>query len=215
MTEQAKEVRVLLWRHAPTPDNAQGRLQGHTDTAFGADGRALGLLAAKEIIAQYGRPTVIVSSPLRRASESAQLLAQVAGHGVKVVIDEALKQRSYGIWEGMTLVEVARQFPAELAVRNAGGDPDIAGWESGASVGERVSRAIAARCGELMARAAGDALPLLVCVSHGSAIASGVSHLLGLQDRSPIFGHLRHANWVELRYRDGVWAVERFNYGPS
>lgn len=244
------EVTVILWRHAPTPDNAADRLQGRLDTPAGESGLLLGSAAAGLILDKYGVPTRVFSSPLQRASATAQLLVDAAlasqhqeilpagkrgASAVQVEIEDGINQRSYGVWEGMTLDEVQRHHPEELAVRNAGGDPDIPGWEPGYVVGKRVAEAITMRCMQTMrdlrTQAAGQSdtgqatgiggskvsatPPVLVFTSHGSAIGTGVRNLLGIPDQEQLLGHLAHANWVELRFRAGTWTIERFNYGPS
>lgn len=240
---------VVLWRHAPTPANAAGKLQGQSDTDLAAEGLALGRVAAAKLLEQYGPLVAVFSSPLGRAVKTAQLL------GLPVTVEAGINQRSYGIWEGMSIEDVAREFPQELAVRDAGGDPDIPGWETGEAVGKRVSDAIESRCDEVVARlvraglvgttsqisdettssspdsgwagaasrnpaATGAAeasldTPVVVFVSHGSAIATGLRRLLGLPEEPQIFGYLHHANWVELQRVDGVWKVERYDYGVS
>lgn len=181
------------------------------------------------MIEKYGVPTKIFSSPLQRASATAQLLVdavlatqpkvpmQTGETGLSITqveIEEGINQRSYGVWEGMTLHEVHRWHPEELAVRNAGGDPNIAGWEAGYVVGKRVAEAITMRCMQAMRDSPAQS-QVLVFTSHGSAIGTGVRNLLGVPEHEQLLGHLAHANWVELRLRAGTWTIERFNYGPS
>lgn len=231
---QLDRLTVLLWRHAPTPDNSSGRLQGRRDTETGEAGLEVGREAARNIADRYGLPSAIWSSPLRRASETAQLLTDLGGPQWER--EDGITQRSYGVWEGMTLEQVAREYPQELMVRDSGGDPNIPGWEVGKTVGKRVSDAITVRCNTLFAKAAslqregdstlldelGENIRPAVFVSHGSAIASGARDLLGLPEQPRILGHLRHANWVELRYSPhgakpygSQWTLQRFNSGPS
>lgn len=161
----------------------------------------------------YGIPDRVFSSPLQRATSTAQELVNVAGAHLEVEIEPGINQRSYGVWEGKTLVEVNRDFPQELAVRNAGGDPNIPGWELGTDVGLRVARAIERQCALVLESAA--VRPVLVFTSHGSAISTGTLELLGLTPNQRIFGHLRHSNWVQLRFYGGRWTVERYNFGPN
>lgn len=208
-----KEATVILWRHAPTPDNAAGRLQGRTDTPPCAQGLKLGRKAALEIVQIYGAPDRVFSSPLQRATSTAQELVNVAGSDLEVEIEPGINQRSYGVWEGKTLVEVNRDFPEEFAVRGAGGDPNIPGWELGTDVGARVAHAIESQSASVLETM--DRNPVLVFTSHGSAISTGTLKLLGLNANQQIFGHLRHANWVQLRLYDGRWTVERYNFGPN
>lgn len=238
-----KNVTVVLWRHAPTPANAAGKLQGQTDTEPGHDGLALGRIAAGRLLEMYGKPAAVFSSPLRRALATAELLGQ------DIIVSDGMNQRSYGIWEGKSIEEVARDYPEELAIRDAGGDPDIPGWESGEQVGDRVATAIVEGCALALERIAQGNLtveesagisgnlarpgsaaqnpastgaseasltpPVIVFSSHGSAIATGMRRLLGLPEEPQIFGYLHHANWVEMQRIDGIWKVERYDFGVS
>lgn len=221
-------VRVVLWRHAPTAENAAGKLQGQTDTDPAGPGLALARVAAKAIVELYGAPAAIFTSPLKRASATAQVLADIAGIAAPI-IEPGITQRSYGIWEGMHIDEVARLYPDELAIRDAGGDPRIPGWETGLDVGERVARAITSRCAEVQSLITDDSpapsegpassgsggrhAPVIVFVSHGSAIATGMRRLLGLGEDPQLFGNLNHANWVELECSGDQWKVARYNFG--
>lgn len=236
-------VTVVLWRHAPTPANAAGKLQGQTDTAPGTEGLALGRIAAGRLLEMYGEPAAVFSSPLQRAVATADLLGQT------VVISPGMNQRSYGVWEGMSIEDVARAYPQELAIRDAGGDPAIEGWETSEQVGDRVAAAIEAGCLHVLTQIQHGSLlvddsagfsgnqertgaaaknpaatgateasltpPVVVFASHGSAIATGMRRLLGLPEEPQIFGYLHHANWVELQRIDGVWKVERYDFGVS
>lgn len=212
------EATVVLWRHAPTAHNETGRLQGRLDTPVGSTGLALGRESAQLLLHTYGVPREIFTSPLMRATATAQLLSNAClsqGTPVAVTVEQGINQRSYGIWEGKTLDEVGRQYPKELAVRDAGGDPLIDGWEPGKVVGQRVAHAVTTRCAAALAGTQqGQEPPVLVFTSHGSAIAMGMRSLLAIPESQQVFGYLAHANWVELRLSGGTWSVERFNFGP-
>ena len=214
---------VLLWRHAPTPDNERGRLQGRRDTPTHPAGLEVGRAGGELMLGRYGTPREIWSSPLQRASETAQLLTDLCR--VPWSVDEQMTQRSYGVWEGLTVEQLAQDFPEELAIRNAGGDPDIPGWETGIDVGRRVAGTVTRHVTRVwenddlrtMVTSGGP----LVFVSHGSAIAAGARRLLNLPEQPNILGHINHAHWVELRYHpDGaagvgaVWTLQAYNVGP-
>lgn len=104
---------LLFVRHGETDWNREARLQGQQDIPLNAhgrrqaerNGRALaGILAAAD--------WRLIASPLGRAVETMQLLLSAAGMpGRSFAVDPALKEASYGEWEGLTLAEVALRDP--------------------------------------------------------------------------------------------------------
>ena len=100
-------IRLLVVRHGETAWNRLGRYQGCIDTGLSAVGRrqarALAdALADRSIEAVY-------ASPLRRAVETARVIAAV--HGSPLYTDAALREMCHGAWEGLTVTDVAGKFP--------------------------------------------------------------------------------------------------------
>jgi len=199
-------VRVVAVRHARTGFNSEGRLQGSLDVPLGPDGLAQAELVAEAVVAAYGPRLTVVTSPLARASQTADAIARLAG--TVAIADERVTQRAYGVWEGHTWDEVREQWPAEYARRHEGYDPDITGWGASDAVGARVAEALVERCG-----ACGDD-DVVVVVSHGSAIMLGVAQLLGLELVPSRLGHLPHGAWNELTLTENVgWRLTRYCVG--
>jgi probable phosphoglycerate mutase len=99
---------VLLLRHGQTEWSVAGRHTGRTDIPLTPRGRELAR-AAGEIGARLlggRRPALVVSSPRRRAVDTAEL----AGLTVDKV-DERLAEWDYGEYEGRTTVEIRRTVP--------------------------------------------------------------------------------------------------------
>lgn len=122
---------VYLVRHGCTELNAAGVLRGRLDPPLDDVGRAeaaaLGELFDGVALA------AVVSSPLRRARQTAQAIADVTG--APLLGDELLVDRDYGPWAGRP--------PAELVARF--GSIDAApGVEPAEALAARVSAAIAA-----------------------------------------------------------------------
>ena len=78
----------------------------------------------------------IVSSDLRRASSTAEIIAETLG-AEPVIIDEGWRERDVGRWQGLTTDQIESQYPGALA---AGDYPP--GWESNESLLGRVLAAI-------------------------------------------------------------------------
>jgi len=93
---------ILICRHAETAWNRERRIMGALDVPLSDAGRAQSrdlarLLSAFDI-------TRIVTSPLVRAVETAEILA--AGLEVDVSIDPDLEEVRFGRWEGLTYEEI-------------------------------------------------------------------------------------------------------------
>jgi broad specificity phosphatase PhoE len=95
---------LLLVRHGETDWNRDGRWQGHSDTPMNELGRE----QARELADTLDSVDVIYSSDLARARETAEILG--ARLGIEVRLDERLRERSFGAWEGLTMEEIERHF---------------------------------------------------------------------------------------------------------
>ncbi len=100
--------RLFLARHGETSWNLERRWQGHTDIGLSDRGRA----QAAELAARVRRLGVghIRSSDLSRARETAEIVAAALGLS-PVVIDPRLRERSFGVFEGLTAEECAHRYP--------------------------------------------------------------------------------------------------------
>lgn len=56
--------------------------------------------------------SAVYCSPLSRALKSAEIIAEP--HGLKPIVIEDLRERSFGIWEGMTFTEIKEKYPQEF-----------------------------------------------------------------------------------------------------
>ena len=130
--------RLLLVRHGLTEWNRDGRFQGHLDPVLSEQGRAqASLLAARLAAAPADRPRRIVSSPLRRASQTAEPIADGAGLPPgSVVHDAGLMELGQGSWEGRTHAELAATDAERYAAWRAGS------WDRTPPDGESVDGAV-------------------------------------------------------------------------
>jgi broad specificity phosphatase PhoE len=92
---------LLLVRHGETDWNAEGRLQGHTDTPLNDYGRRQAARLAEELAGDG--IDAVYSSDLSRARETAEIVA--AHLGLPVVIEPGLREKNWGSWEGLTPME--------------------------------------------------------------------------------------------------------------
>jgi broad specificity phosphatase PhoE len=161
---------ILLARHGETDWNRDNRFQGHADPPLNDTGRAQ---AAELSAALEGEPLAAVySSPLRRALETAEVVA--APHGLVPVQVDALREVNVGSWEGLTRAEIEERFPEQF-LRWLDYEE---GWEDGESYEEMGRRVIAG----LLELAAAHEDQRILAVSHGGplraayALADGITH---------------------------------------
>jgi len=100
-------TRLIIWRHGQTASNVADRFQGHLDVDLDETGHAQAAAAAARLAEEH--PDVIVSSDLRRAADTAVALSAVTG--LPVHTDARLRERNYGVWQGMLGSDAASAYP--------------------------------------------------------------------------------------------------------
>jgi glucosyl-3-phosphoglycerate phosphatase len=194
--------RLLVWRHARTEWNATRRVQGQTDVALDEVGIAQAAEAAVRVAQRH--PSVIISSDLRRASMTAQPLADLTGLPVR--LDARLRERHFGPWQGLTDVEIRERYPEDFARWGTDGmtNPEI---ETVDDMTKRVSGAFRDAIDSLSADG------VVVLVTHGGSAKVGIASLLGWPD--PVWrtlGGLHNCHWAELTHSvTRGWQLTGFN----
>jgi probable phosphoglycerate mutase len=157
---------IAFVRHGQTAMNRDGRLQGRLDAPLSE----VGLEQAAALAGAFAHPapTRVVTSPLRRAVDTAAAIA--AAHSLTVEIDARLIELDYGEWDGKPM----RDIP-----------PDAwAAWHADASFkppgGESLAE-VTARIGAFTSDVLGD--ELVVAVSHVSPIKAAVCFALDVDER--------------------------------
>lgn len=130
-------TRLCIVRHGETRWNAEGRVQGQLDIPLSAAGhrqaRCLAAaLAERKFAAAY-------SSDLARVRQTASPITQRLKLAVQV--DARLRERHYGIFQGLTYADVKTKLPADYQ-RFKAKDPDY-GFGTGESLREFFARAVA------------------------------------------------------------------------
>src|ERR1700683_5630799 len=138
MPAQGEPTVTLLLRHGQTPMSVQKRYAGRSDVPLTEIGVEQAAAAAKRL-APAGID-VIATSPLLRATQTAQEVAEVTG--APVVTDEGFRETDFGAWEGLTFAEVRQRWPAEMTAWLA--DPAVAppGGEGFTGVSHRGTAAL-------------------------------------------------------------------------
>lgn len=117
---------IFLIRHGETSWNREKIYRGAYDIALNENGRLQAAHLAQALASR--RIDVAYSSPLSRATETAQIVLRP--HGVQAAVHEGLRDFDYGEWTGLEDEAVANKWPKEHAswmsqphaVRPPGGD---------------------------------------------------------------------------------------------
>jgi len=191
-------ARVMLIRHAETPWNRERRMQGHIDTPLSEAGRAQAAALGQRLAG--ARFDALYSSDLARARETAGAIAQHTGSGI--VADARLRERSFGIFEGLTYAEMAVQHPEDFA-RFDSRDPDyvMPGGESARTFWGRCLACLA----EIGERHAGREV---VVVTHGLVLDAVYREAHGLAYDEPRPVPLVNASINVFGYDGGAWRME-------
>ena len=194
----SRTTRICLVRHGETEWNAERRIQGQIDIGLNENGHRQAAAAGRwlrgaGIVALYG-------SDLKRAWNTAEAIGQVLG----LVPSPApeLRERRYGIFEGMTYDEARSRHPDGYAAfegRNA--DYDFENGESLRALYERVTGKLSA----LAERHAGEQIAVVV---HGGVLDIINRFVRGNPLEMPRDFLIPNAglNWIVAV--DGRWHIE-------
>ena len=187
-------ARVYLVRHGQTALNESGVLRGHLDPPLDDTGRHQAQKVGLVLGAR--QPAVIIASPLRRAIQTAEPIAERAG--LVEETDECLMDRDYGEWAGVPRQDVIDRW----------GSVDAApGVEPQQTVRARAVDGLSA----IARRCSGQAA---VVVSHDAVTRQVLMALdpgLGDADELPQDNGCYNA----LEWHDGFWTVLSVNELPA
>jgi alpha-ribazole phosphatase len=195
-------TRVYLMRHGEVANGGQKRYNGHIDVDITEAGvlqmhRLAGMLADKPVTAVY-------SSDLIRSVKGADIIAKRLDLAYTPL--RLLRERSVGVWEGLTAEEIRERFPEEFQLWRA----DLLNYrpEGGECVTDVYDRIIP-EYERLVSSHPGQEIAMLL---HGGVNRVILAHVLGLDlnnlfrlDQS--FGAL---NIIE-HYEDGMAVLKLLN----
>lgn len=186
---------LILVRHGRTALNAEGRLQGRIDVSLDDIGRR----QAAAVAARVGPVDELISSPLRRARETADAFGQ------PYTVDDRWVELAYGVYEGVPHADT----PSEVW-NTWRDDPSFVpeGGESLTDIDARVRSA----CDELVDRAADRTVAI---VSHVSPIKTAVAWALGSPLDIAWRSHLSQASICRIEIRPQGPVLFTFNETPD
>lgn len=186
---------LLLARHGETHWTRTQRWQGHADPPLNRRGRAQARDLARQLVDES--IDTIYSSDLRRASETAAIVARALEREVR--LDPELRENDFGDWTGLRRDEVERRFPHGAVLRKRG----LKGWSGGESYEEMADRVVRA----VSRIAAEHREENVLVVTHNGPIRAIHAHALGV----PYTEYRRTAKSIKkgtvsaVALEDGVW----------
>ena len=194
-------TRIIAIRHGETAWNAEGRLQGHRDIALSPKGQRQADRLA-DALAHEGLERV-VASDLSRAWQTGQALAQ--GLGLPLHTDPGLRERAFGVFEGLTRDEIRERWPDALDRWNRR-IPDYAP-EGAESLTQFSARCLVAAT--RLARAWPGGVVAMVC--HGGVLDCLYRHATGLALDAPRSWVLGNTGINRLLYTGEGFTVTGWN----
>jgi broad specificity phosphatase PhoE len=188
--------RVILIRTGETEWNKFGRWQGWVAVPLNQQGKTQAAALARFV--RHMGVSALYASDLKRAVDTTEPIAQALG--IAPVYDARLRERSVGLWQGLTLDEIKTWYTAEYNALLVERDQYvIPGGESRAEVRERVVEAFH----EIMSKNAGETVAV---VSHTTAIFTILKELIPTYQ--PSSTDLDNTSVTTIRHKDdGEWEV--------
>ncbi|MDY5482916.1 MAG: histidine phosphatase family protein [Clostridium sp.] len=159
-------MKLYLIRHGQTDWNIEGKIQGKTDIPLNQTGLHQAKLLAKGMRSR--QITEVYTSPLLRARQTAEILAEEKGLPVQEIPE--LREVDFGLWEGRTWEEIEAEYPE-----------DFHRWEENPALGMPTGGETIDCCRERCRRAAEKILAGccdVAVVAHGGILVHMVDYLL-------------------------------------
>jgi len=182
-------ARLCLVRHGETAWNAEGRVQGQLDIPLSQTGLAQARCIAAAL--PKGRFGALYTSDLGRVRQTAEPVA--AKLALEMRLEPRLRERHYGIFQGLTYAEAKATLPADYA-RFKAKDPEF-GFRGGETLRSFFFRTI--EClKEIERRHQGEEV---LVFTHGGVLEMAYRHATGCGLSTPRDFELPNAafNWIE------------------
>jgi broad specificity phosphatase PhoE len=206
MSSPEKPIYTFVFvRHGESVGNVESRWQGQSDYVLTEKGRAQARALAKRWKSEGVRFDSIISSPLVRAKETAEILASALG--AKVELDPILMERHIGEMEGLTAEEVRKKpHPPYVTPYDPIGGEGEGDW----ALFLRAGRALHA----LVRRPPGSYL----IVSHGGILNQLMNAIIGIAphvDPSGVRFRFENTAFARVIYfpHQHRWAIDAVNDG--
>ncbi len=165
-----QESILVVIRHGETEWNIQGRWQGHNDSPLTSNGIDQARAVAKAL--KSFKTSVLYSSDLGRTMQTAEYIVAETGHDI--MVDDRLRERHLGIFQGLTIRQMSESHPL-VYERFKSGDVDYKIPE-GESIRQRFTRSV--EClNEIASNHEGETI---IVVTHGGVVDGYFRYVTGL-----------------------------------
>lgn len=194
-------TRFIVLRHGETQWNVEHRIQGHSDSPLTQAGRAQARALA-ERLAQDAFD-LLVASDLGRALETARRIEQSSGRRAQP--DARLRERNFGVGEGLTYDEIGERFPGAFSrMGEADADYAVPGGETRREFHDRIVDAFESLAREHPGRR-------IAVVTHGGVLAMLYRFIHDIAITAPRQVAIPNASFNLVACDDGRWRVEAWD----
>lgn len=196
----AQFAEVVVVRHGETSWNASHKIQGQLDPELNETGRRQALVVARRL-SKEAKPAAVYSSDLRRASETAQIIATACGVS-NLVFDPALRERHMGDLHGLVFDEAVRRNPEIFSSDGRRRTQEIPG--GGESL-DQLSKRCVSYLNTVAEKHKGERV---IVVTHGASTEELCTYA---DPTSPVRGKLFNTSICLFRIGGGEWILEKAN----
>ncbi|WP_448536010.1 histidine phosphatase family protein [Pseudothermotoga sp.] len=193
---------IYLLRHGSTEWNEKQLWQGVVDTELSEKGyvqvRKIASLLKNKSISR------IFSSPMKRAMQSAKIVAEEIGYSGEIIQDERLRECEIKLWNGKNFNQVLSDHYSEFNEWKTNLFSNVDGAESLGSVQDRMFEFLS----EIIVHYANENV---IIVSHAIALRMLVAKVLGLVPPMHLTFGLDNASLSCLWAKDGTVRVKFLN----
>lgn len=199
---------ITLLRHGESEGNSTGVLQGQSDYPLTASGSEQAQRLVNYWKSQGIQFDLIISSPLLRASQTAEIIANILKTSIEY--DPDWKERHFGNLQDTSLQDLERRIPPVDYFHPY--EPVGGSGESQLDLFLRAGQALQ----KILRRPQGSYL----VVSHGGILNKAIYVIMGITPQghynSPIF-HFGNTGYAQFRYNTASrqWAVICLNRYPT
>lgn len=203
--QRAATTNLVLLRHGETPLTPERRFSGtgSGDPGLSDTGRRQAEQAAQSALLRATDLTQILTSPLRRCRET----AEIVGHALDlpVQVDGDLREMDFGDWEGSTFAEVEQRHHADLTA-----------WKRSADVAPTGSMETFTALLQRITSAAGRIATThpdtgILAITHVTPVKAFVAHALGAPALAFFAMELSPAALTRITYTGAEPMLRTFN----
>jgi broad specificity phosphatase PhoE len=180
----------IFFRHGESQGNRDGAMQGRLPSTLTERGREQAREAGRWLLAR--KPDLVLTSPLGRAHETAQIIAREAGIQSVQTMEE-LTEIDTGLFTGLTWAQAEERHPAEYRQLQQRSWDGVPGAESSAALYDRAEATWA-----ILFRLFGEGLRSIVCVTHSGFLQWIIRSTMGWKSWMPLISASGNCHVSEL-----------------